>query len=171
MTTVTITAPIASLQAVVERRAPGAVRTAGAVTAATADQATRPVLPVRPDLAALLPAGGLPLGSTVAVDGSSRLLLIMLAATTAAGSWAAIVGLPDLGLLAAHDCDVVLERLAIVPNPGSRWAIVVDALLDGLDIDPLFGGNVPRQLGSSQSLIPGRPGVVGAVSRCAARPG
>jgi hypothetical protein len=110
MTTVTSTAPIASLQAVFERRAPGAVQTAGAVAAATADRATRPVLPVRPDVAALLPAGGLPLGSTMAVDGSSRLLLIMLAAATEAGSWAAIVGLPDLGLLAAHECDVPVDR-------------------------------------------------------------
>lgn len=124
MTTVTSTSPIASLQAAFERRAPGAVRTADAVAAATADRATRPVLPVRPDVAALLPAGGLPLRSTVAVDGSSRLLLIMLAAATAAGSWAAVVGLPDLGLLAAHECGVVLERLVWcrtpVPN-GRSW--------------------------------------------------
>lgn len=134
MKTVTSTSPIASLQTAFERRAPGAVTTASAVAAVTTDQATRPVLPVRPDVAALLPAGGLPLGSTVAVDGSSRLLLIMLAAATEAGSWAAVVGLPDLGLLAAHECDVVLERLAVVPTPGSQWAVVVDALLDGLDI-------------------------------------
>jgi hypothetical protein len=144
MTTVTSTSPIASLQAVFERRAPGAVRTAGAVAAATVDQATRPVLPVRPDVAALLPAGGLPLGSTVAVDGSSRLLLIMLAAATEAGSWAAVVGMPDLGLLAAHECDVVLERLAVVPSPGSHWAVVVDALLDGLDIVVVGAGVAVR---------------------------
>jgi hypothetical protein len=85
-------------------------------------------------VAALLPAGGLPLGSTVAVDGSSRFLLVMLAAASEAGSWAAVVGCPDLGLLAAHECGLMLERLAVVPNPGSQWAVVVDALLDGLDI-------------------------------------
>lgn len=144
MTTVTSTSPIASLQAVFERRAPGAVRTAGAVAAVTTDQPTRPVLPVRPDVAALLPAGGLPLGSTVTVDGSSRLLLTMLAAATEADSWAAVVGMPDLGLLAAHECDVVLERLAVVPNPGSQWAVVVDALLDGLDIVVLGAGVAAR---------------------------
>lgn len=134
MPTPTSTSPVSSLQSVFERRAPGAVRTASSVASAAADRATRPVLPVRPDVAELLPAGGLPLGSTVAVDGSSRLLLIMLAAASEAGSWVAVVGWPDLGLLAAHECGLVLERLAVVPNPGPQWAVVVDALLDGLDI-------------------------------------
>jgi len=58
----------------------------------------------------------------------------MLAAPSEAGSWAAVVRLPDLGLLAAHECGVALVRLAVVPNPGPEWAVVVDALLDGLDI-------------------------------------
>jgi hypothetical protein len=150
------TPPIASLQSMFEKRAPGAVRTATTFAAATADQATRPVLPVCPDIAALLPAGGLPLGSTVAVDGSSRLLLVMLAAASQAGSWAAVVGLSDLGLLAAHECGLVLERLAVIPNPGSQWAVVVDALLDGLDI-VVVGGDVaaggPVSPPTARSLI------------------
>lgn len=156
MPTSTSTSTTASLQSAFERRAPGAVSTASLVASAAADRATRPVLPVRPDVAELLPAGGLTLGSTVAVDGSSRLLLIMLAAASEAGSWAAIVGLPDLGMLAAHECGLALERLAIVPNPGSQWAVVVDALLDGLDM-VVVGANVaaggPVTQPTARSLI------------------
>lgn len=77
------------------------------------------VLPVRADLAALLPAGGLPRGTTIAVDGSTALLLTLLATATARGSWAAVVGMPSLGLLAASEIGVALCRLALVLAPGT----------------------------------------------------
>src|SRR5581483_11245519 len=59
------------------------------------------MLPVRPELRRLLPGGGLRRGSTVAVrdgaaPGSVSVLLALLAAASAAGSWCAVVGLPTL---------------------------------------------------------------------------
>src|SRR5436305_1103558 len=51
-----------------------------------------------------------------------------------AGSWAAVVGMPDLGLLAAAELGVVLHRLVLVPRPGTELGAVVAALLDGVDL-------------------------------------
>jgi len=42
--------------------------------------------------------------------------------------------MPDLGLLAAYELGVDLERLALVPEPGPDWPQVVAALLDGIDV-------------------------------------
>ena len=91
-------------------------------------------LPVLPPLEPLLPGGGLRRGSVVAVSGSNALLLAVVAAASAAGSWVGAVGLPDLGLVAAERIGVALERLALVPDPGSQWPTVTGALLDALDI-------------------------------------
>jgi hypothetical protein len=104
------------------------------------------VLPVIPELRRLLPAGGLRRGSTVAVTtggpaafgptsfGATSVLLALLAAASAAGSWCAVVGLPGLGLVAADEIGIALDRFALVPDPGTEWAAVVAALLDGVDI-------------------------------------
>lgn len=92
------------------------------------------VLPVVGPLQSLLPDGGLRRGSTVAVVGSTSLALQLVAAASAAGSWAAAVGLPGLGSVAAAEVGVVLERLALVPRPGEQWATVTAALLDALDV-------------------------------------
>jgi hypothetical protein len=82
----------------------------------------------------LLPGGGLPRGSTVTVRGSTSLLLAMLGAATRAGCWCAVVGMLHLGLVAAAELGADLNRLALVPEPGSDWPQVVAALLDGIDI-------------------------------------
>ena len=82
----------------------------------------------------LLPGQGLRRGSTVTVRGSTSLLFGMLGAATRAGCWCAVVGMPDLGLVAAAELGVVLERLAIVGEPGPDWPQVVAALLDGIDV-------------------------------------
>lgn len=91
-------------------------------------------LPVLPALEPLLPGAGLRRGSVVAVAGSTSLLFALLAAASQAGSWCAVVGLPDLGLVAAAGVGVALERLALVPDPGSQWPVVAGALLDAVDI-------------------------------------
>ena len=113
---------------------PGAVRVASELTEAPADLAVGRVLPVRAELADLLPLGGLRRGSTISVRGSNSLLLALLATATASGSWAAVVGLPDLGLLAAGELGVALQRLAVVPQPGAEFVSVVGAMLDGMDL-------------------------------------
>jgi hypothetical protein len=47
----------------------------------------------------------------------------------------AAAGLPDLGIVAAAETGVALERLALVPAPGARvWPTVVAALLDAIDV-------------------------------------
>ncbi|MEJ2862228.1 hypothetical protein [Actinomycetospora flava] len=92
------------------------------------------VLPVAAPLAGLLPDGGLRRGSTVAVAGSTSLLLAVLAEASRAGSWCAVVGLPDLGVQAAAEAGLDLARTALVPRPGPRPAAVVAALVDGVDV-------------------------------------
>ena len=92
------------------------------------------LLPVLPELESLLPGRGLRRGSTISVTGSTSLALAVLAAPSAAGSWTAAVGLPSLGLVAAAEAGVALDRLALVASPGEQWPTVVAALLDALDI-------------------------------------
>jgi hypothetical protein len=92
------------------------------------------VLPVRPELASLFPWGGLRRGSTVSVRGSTTLLLTLLSEATVDGSWAGVVGMPGLGVVAAAELGVELERLVLVPEPGNQLTAVVAALLDGLDL-------------------------------------
>jgi hypothetical protein len=93
------------------------------------------LLPVVPALQPLLPARGLRRGTTVAVGRSAALALALVAGASAAGSWVAAVGLPDLGIVAAAESGIALERLTLVPTPGARsWATVVAALLDAVDV-------------------------------------
>lgn len=100
------------------------------------------ILPVLGPLEALFPAGGLRRGSVVSVGGSSSttsLALSLLAAASGEGSWCAAVGLPSLGLAAAAEVGVALDRFPLVPwpRPGSGaggWAWVVAALLEACDV-------------------------------------
>lgn len=110
------------------------IDTASGVAVATHGQASGRVLPVLPALSGLFPGGGLRRGSTVAIHGSTSLLLALLAEATAGGSWAAVVGLPDLGVVAADELGVAVHRLALVPRPGPDFAAVTAALVDGLDL-------------------------------------
>ncbi len=98
-------------------------------------------LPVLAALEPLLAAGGLRRGSVVVVEGSSSLALALAAAASAAGSWCAAVGRPALGLVAAAELGLVLDRFPLVPVPdpsaGARpggWAWVVATLLDAVDL-------------------------------------
>ncbi|EUA52795.1 hypothetical protein I552_8903 [Mycobacterium xenopi 3993] len=111
-------------------------------------------LPIPQLLAKTLP-GALPRGTVAVVSGARSLLLGMVAAVTAAGGNAAIVGQPDIGLLAAVEMGADLSRLAVIPipdrsgggrrgthgrngsgRPGPRWTVGV--------VDPGTGGNGPR---------------------------
>jgi hypothetical protein len=121
---------------------------------ATAD--TR-VLELPGTLGALLD-GGLRRGSTLVIGspagGVSLALALAAAATDAggAGAWAAAVGLPALGLGAAAELGVQLERLALVPAPGERFSAVVAALLDGMDL-LLLGLPVPVRSADARRLV------------------
>ena len=93
------------------------------------------VLPVGDVLRPLLAEAGLRRGLTCSVSGSTSLALALLAEASAAGCWCAAVGVPELGLVAAAEMGIALERLALIPSPPpEQWAPVVAALVDGIDI-------------------------------------
>ncbi len=98
------------------------------------DGGITPARPVHPALAALLPGGGLPSGGVLTVQGSTSLLLGLLATTSRDGAWVAFVGAPAVGMLAAADAGISLERTAVVPDPGPDSPAVLAALLDGMDV-------------------------------------
>ncbi|MGH4015073.1 MAG: hypothetical protein ACRDSL_14365 [Pseudonocardiaceae bacterium] len=112
----------------------------------------RPPFPVTEPLAPLLPGGGLRRGSVVAVRGSTALLLALLAAATAQGAWAAVVGVGDLGVLAAAEAGVAVQRLALVPRPGPDPAPATAALLDGMGLVALAGADRVAS-GARRSLV------------------
>jgi hypothetical protein len=90
-------------------------------------------LPVPQWLADALPAP-LPRGTVAMLSGARSLLLSMVAAVTAAGGNAAIVGQPDIGLLAAVEMGADLSRLAVIPDPGTDPVEVAAVLIDGMDL-------------------------------------
>ena len=69
---------------------------------------TAPPLPVLPALAGAAPVG-LRRGSTVSVSGSISLLLALLGASSAAGAWCALVGLPRISAEAAAEYGIDLS--------------------------------------------------------------
>lgn len=94
-------------------------------------------LPLAPALVELVPGGALRRGSTVSIEGAAAtsLTLALAAGASQAGSWTAAVGLPSLGLAAAAELGVVLERLALVPAlPSDQWSSVVAALVGSFDV-------------------------------------
>lgn len=109
------------------------------------------VLPVAGHLARLLPSGGLDRGSTVVVQGSTSLVLALLVEASRAGSWVAVVGLPEVGVLAAHHLGLVLERVVLVPSPGPDGPVVLAALLDGFDV-VVVGPEVPLSAADQRRL-------------------
>lgn len=90
-------------------------------------------LPVPRWLAEALPAQ-LPRGTVAVLSGARSLLLSIVAAVTAAGGNAAIVGQPDIGLLAAVEMGADLSRLAVIPDPGTDPVEVAAVLIDGMDL-------------------------------------
>src|SRR5258705_2334857 len=91
------------------------------------------LLPLPDSLTDLLPAS-LPRGTVAVLSGARSLSLSMVAAVTAEGGHAAIVGQPDVGLLAAVEMGADLSRLAVVPDPGGDPVEVAAVLMDGLDL-------------------------------------
>lgn len=90
------------------------------------------LLPVLPALQPLLP--GLRRGQSVVVDELGSLAVALLAGPSLAGSWCAVVGLPDFGVLAAADMGCSLDRLLLVDDPRDRWSDVVATLLEVTDV-------------------------------------
>lgn len=127
-------------------------------------------LPVVDPLVPLLPDGGLARGRTLACRGvaATSLTLALAAAATDAGAWLAVVDVPWLGVEAAAELGVPLERLVRVEPAGgdaTAWADLVAAVLDGFE---LVVTRVPRRINAGvlrrvQSRLQAREGVLLAV--------
>ncbi len=89
--------------------------------------------PVHPSLAEVLP-GGLRRGSSMSVAGSLSLLLAVLGGPSGQGAWCALVGMPAISAEAAVEYGVELSRLPVILEPGPRWATMIGALLDTVDV-------------------------------------
>jgi hypothetical protein len=91
------------------------------------------LLPMPESLGDVLPAP-LPRGTVAVLSGARSLSLSMVAAVTAKGGHAAIVGQPDVGLLAAVEMGADLSRIAVIPDPGGDPVEVAAVLMDGMDL-------------------------------------
>lgn len=99
----------------------------------TAGQLSREeTLPAPGSLKEVFPQG-IRRGSTISVA-STSLMLLLLSSSTQAGSWAAIVGFPNVGVVAAKELGVELKRCAFIPYFTENSAPkVVAALIDAVD--------------------------------------
>lgn len=119
------------------------------------------VLAVDPALQSLLPEGGLVRGSVVGCHGDAGMsvALAVVSAASASGSWLACVGVPSLGLRAAAELGIALDRMVMVAAPmagasgpaiaggGSSADVVastMSALIDGFDLILLRGATEIR---------------------------
>jgi hypothetical protein len=97
------------------------------------------LVPVAPAFTELLGSSGIRRGATAAVEdggapGATSVALGLLVAATTAGLWCAVVDFPTLGLLAASELGVDLDRVVLVPSTGMRRTAILAALLDGCDV-------------------------------------
>lgn len=98
-------------------------------------------LPVTEAFAELFAEGGLVRGRTLACQGpvATSTALALVAAAVEAGAWLAVVDLPTIGLDAASELGVPLERIVAIdtgddPGRSERWPDVVAAAADGFDV-------------------------------------
>jgi len=98
-------------------------------------------LTLHPALGPLFPQGALQRGTTVGCSGSAAmsLALAVAAGPSQEGAWVGVAGLPGLGLRAAAELGLALERLVVVAEPqprfdDQRWADLLAAMIDGFDV-------------------------------------
>ncbi len=103
-------------------------------------------LPAPDRIARLLPGGGLRAGTAYALDRSMPLLTELLAAPSQTGTWCAAIGMPELGIEAAHAAGADLDRLVLIPRPGERWLSVVATVAEVVGLIAVRpGGRVREQ--------------------------
>lgn len=88
--------------------------------------ATRVPLPMPAEFAGLVT---LRAGGAYRVDDTS-VALALLATSSKAGGWTAVVGIADLGVEAMAEAGLNLDRTIVVPQPGELWLETVAALID-----------------------------------------
>lgn len=99
------------------------------------------ILPVVDPLATLLPEGALVRGRSVGCAGPAApsLALALCVAACVEGAWLAVVDLPTIGVEAAGELGIPLERMVRIDsgerrrNP-SQWAEIVAAAVDGFEL-------------------------------------
>ena len=101
-------------------------------------------LPVVAALRDLFPGGALQRGWVITTggEGATSLALAVAAGPSAAGSWTAVVGEEGLGLAAAAEAGMALERLLMVAAPEPRGAVEATAALVGAVDVVLVGSEV-----------------------------
>jgi len=92
-----------------------------------------PTLPLADYVADILPTG-LRRGHVVAVEGSTSLVLALVAQASREGAWMAMVGMPRIGVVAAARRGLDLTRLVLIPDPSVQAPAVVGACVDGMDV-------------------------------------
>lgn len=104
-------------------------------------ESARRTLPLLPALADLLPQGALQRGSVVACEGPAAvsLALALAAGPSHDGCWVGMAGLPFVGLGAAAELGLVLQRVVAVVDPPTpfteaQWADLAAAMVDGFDL-------------------------------------
>ncbi|GAA0704927.1 hypothetical protein GCM10010193_69950 [Kitasatospora atroaurantiaca] len=98
--------------------------------AARAREGAVQTIPVLPELAGLLPDGGLRPGTVTEVSD----LGLLAALTAECRGWAAVIGMPELGLGALAGYGMDLQHLMLVDDPGEHWAEVFSALAPVVDL-------------------------------------
>ena len=96
-------------------------------------------LPVDEAFATLLPDPGLTRGRIVGCTGAAAtsLALALASRATLTGSWLAVVGMAPIGIEAAREMGVAIDRLVSVDANGCRadeWADRVAAAADGFEL-------------------------------------
>lgn len=93
-------------------------------------------LPVSEAFAELFPERGLVRGRTLACSGpvATSLALALAAPAVAAGAWLATIDVPTIGLDAASELGIALERVVAVRTEATRWPDIVAAAADGFDL-------------------------------------
>lgn len=97
-------------------------------------QSTLRTLPVPQPIGDLLPHRGLARGTVVGISGANSVLIGLLASVTASGGHAAVIGMPNLGLLAASEQGADLSKIGLISDPKGSAVEVAAILLDGLDL-------------------------------------
>lgn len=134
----------------------GAVSGVSGVAAGVGEVPALRALPVCAALAGLLPEGALRGGVVVACEGRAAVSLAaaVVSAASVAGSWTAVLGLPEVGLAALAEAGVVLERVVCVADADAAdtgaatvpWPEVLAAAVDGFEllvVGPALAGVAP----------------------------
>ena len=109
-------------------------------------------LPVAKALQPIIPDGVLMRGRTVLCSGDAAMsmALLVVSAATQDGSWLAVVGVSDFGLMSACEQGVALQRTVLVTPTDNKkdWISTVAAVADGFDVMML---EVPRDVSESDA--------------------